>query len=128
VGKYGKAAQLAVDLMSSGKSLQPRDAWERAVSRVFPDSPSSRAKGCPRDSFLALCELGAVKNVSSGKYTRSIMNKGYVTRALAALRTNPTLARDEKALWRIATAGKNKVPNCQMEVLVALWSTGGIRK
>ena len=127
MGKYGKAAEIAVDLVAKGNSLAPRDAWKKAVARVFPQSPSSQAKGCPRDSFLALCELGIVKNVAPGTYTRSVKNKTYIARALAALRSTPALLDDEKRLWHIATDGANTVANCQMEVLTALWRQRLIR-
>lgn len=126
MGKYGRAAESAAELLSR-KAVQPRDAWNTAVARIFPDSPSSRAKGCPRDSFLGLCSIGAIAGVQAGNYTRSVKNMSYVSRALRALRSNPALIENEDRLWEIATNGVKKVPNHQIEVLTALWRTRKIR-
>jgi len=126
MGNYGEAARIAVGLMARDESLAPREAWNRAVASVFPDSPSSRAKGCPRDSFLTLCEIGAVQGVPPGAYTRSLKNKAYVTRALEALRRTPELSGDKGRLWKLATEGAGTRPNGQMDVLTALWREGHI--
>ena len=127
MGKYGKAAELAVEVLAKSKSIAPRTAWNSAVARVFPDSRSSQIKGCPRDSFLGLCGMGVIQGVPPGQYTRSVKNKSYVSRALAALRSNPALSENEDRLWSIATNGAKTVPNHQIEVLVALWRKGRIR-
>lgn len=128
MGKYGEVAELAVSLMGQDGSLTPREAWMEAAARVFPNSRSARAKGCPKDSFLALCETGSIEHVQSGAYTRSIKNKGYITRALAALRSEPRLSNDPRRLWSIATDGGDVTPNHQIDVLTALWRRGLIRK
>jgi hypothetical protein len=128
MGKYGEVAELAVSLMGQDNSLTPREAWREAAARVFPDSRTARAKGCPKDSFLTLCETGSMEHVEAGAYTRSIRNKRYITRALAALRTEPRLADDPKRLWLIATDGAAVTPNHQIDVLTALWRRGLIRK
>ncbi len=127
MGKYGRAATMAATSLAGSKSADPRAAWTSAVTGIFPDSPSSQTKGCPRDSFLGLCSMGAVVGVPPGNYTRSVKNKGYVSRALMELRSNPHLADDEDRLWEIATNGAGKAPNHQIEVLVALWRNRQIR-
>jgi len=127
MGKYGKTAELAVEVLSKSESMAPRAAWNIAVARVFPDSQSCQIKGCPRDSFLGLCAMGVVEGVPPGNYTRSVKNKGYVSRALAALRSNSALSENEDRLWNIATNGAKTVPNHQIEVLIALWRQGRIR-
>lgn len=127
MAKYGKAAEIAARLLANQHEVDPRYAWKRAVAQVFPDSPSSRDKGCPRDSFLALCAAGAVKAVPTGSYTRSVKNRGYMERALAAVRTNSGLLQDQEQLWQLATADSGIRPNCQIEVLATLWDAGLIR-
>ncbi|HEX2188544.1 MAG TPA: hypothetical protein VHG51_06570 [Longimicrobiaceae bacterium] len=127
MGKYGEAAEIAVSLLRDGNAVAPRDAWRQAVATVFPGRSESQKKGCPRDSFLALCELGVVESVAAGTYTRSVKNKSYVTRALAALRSDPALADDPRRLWHFATGGADTKPNSQMEVLTALWRRRIIR-
>jgi hypothetical protein len=128
MGKYGEVATIAVSLMAQDGALAPRDAWREGATRVFPDKPAARDKGCPKDSFLALCEIGILEHTERGTYTRSVKNKGYVTRALAALRSEPQLADDPKRLWSIATDGAGVRPNEQMDVLIALWRHGLVRK
>lgn len=127
MGKYGKAAELAAQLLSRSEFAEPKVAWKAAVARVFPDSLSSQAKGCPRDSFLGLCGMGVIEGVPPGTYTRSLKNKRYVARALTALRSDPSLADAEDRLWQIATEGMKKVPNHQIDVLTSLWRKGFIR-
>lgn len=121
MGKYGKAAVIASQILVKPKTMTPRDAWDTAVAQVFPDSESSQTKGCPRDTFLSLCEMGLLENVPTGSYTKSIKNKSYATLAIAKLRDNPELLEDEKRLWQIVTDGANKAPNYQMDVITTLW-------
>lgn len=127
MGKYGQAARIAVQLLASDGETSPRVAWNKATSEVFPGSPSSQAKGCPRDAFLAACEMGLVRTVAPGTYTRSIRNKGYAERAVALLRSDPALAGDEKGLWQLACGDSGKAPNSQMDVVIALFNEGFIR-
>ncbi len=124
MGKYGKAAVIAARAVAKQPTMHPRDAWNSAVAQIFPDSESSRTKGCPRDSFLALCGMGAVIGVQKGSYTRSVKNRSYVERALTALRANPALQKDEARLWKIASQSATKIPNHQMDVVNALLASG----
>lgn len=54
--------------------------------------------------------MGLLENVPAGRYTKSVKNKSYATRANALLHKNPLLVEDEKHLWKIVTDGANKVP------------------
>lgn len=126
MGRYGRAAESAAKLLAKQHGLSPRDAWNSAVIAEFGDSKSLQTKGCPRDSFLALCELGVIKSCAQGTYTRSVKNKSYVVRALDALRLNPALASDEAALWRLSTGGAKKTLNGQMDVVTTLFRSGFI--
>ncbi|WP_375143761.1 hypothetical protein [Acuticoccus sp. MNP-M23] len=121
MGKYGIVAVNAARLLAGEGSSSPRSAWEQAAKAVFPNSPSSQCKGCPRNAFLALCEMGLLARVVTGSYTRSEKNKSYVCRALMALRLDHTLATDKQALWKRAVLGEPKKHNSQMDVLLALW-------
>ena len=89
--KYAEVATRAVGLMLWAPGTSPRAAWMRAGERVFPDSESSREKGCPMSTFLGLCEEGVVPGALAGSYTRSVLNKEYALRALEALRADPEL-------------------------------------
>lgn len=127
MGKYGKAAVLASQILVRPKTMTPREAWNTAVAHVFPDSESSQTKGCPRDTFLALCEIGLLENVPPGSYTKSVKNKSYASRAIASLRVNPQLIEDEKGLWQIVTDGANKASNYQMDVVTTIWRQNLVR-
>jgi hypothetical protein len=124
MGKYGRAAVQAAELLRSGKFREPRAAWDAAVGKIFPDSASAQNKCCPRDAFLSLCELGLVDSVAPGRYTRSVKNKSYVMRAVELLRVNPELSNNENELWRAVLAGERKAPNHQMEVVVTIIRRG----
>lgn len=128
MAKYGEAAELASRFLAGARAITPRDAWNEAVAHVFPNSPSSQVKGCPRDTFLALCEIGVINNVPAGTYTRSIKNKGYAIRAIALLRKNPNMHDDQKRLWHSVTDGADKIHNMQMDVVTTLWRKNLIGK
>jgi hypothetical protein len=53
------------------------------MEKLYPTSPTSRKKDCPRGAFLGLCEEGLVKGIPAGKYTASKDNKAYAVRAAA---------------------------------------------
>jgi hypothetical protein len=122
MSKYAKAAMLAAEILSGGKTGDPREAWDLAVREIFPKSESSQLKGCPRDSFLTLCELGLVAGAPPSRYTRSVKNRNYVMRAVEILRLNPSLANDKGALWLAVLNGEKRAPNHQMEIVLALTS------
>jgi Family of unknown function (DUF6979) len=123
MGQYGTAACMAAEFVESGEIFDPRAAWSEAMKRVT-ESSYSRNKGCPKSTFLGLCESGAVKGVPAGDYTTSPDNKVYAQRALEALRSTQSLSENQAALWNLATEGSGKAPNGQMDVLLALWRAG----
>ncbi|MBF0098864.1 MAG: hypothetical protein HQM04_14215 [Magnetococcales bacterium] len=130
MGKYGLAAVRAAERLSQpGTEESPREAWNSAVRDEFPHSESSQKKGCPRDAFLSLCEMGLLKNVPKGDYTRSVENKNYTIDAIKLLKKYPQLLKpeNEKELWRMVTDGSSKTPNHQMEVITTLWREGLLR-
>jgi hypothetical protein len=124
MGKYGIAAVNAVRAYTSGRARNATDAWDLAVRSVFPNSPSSQEKGCPKGTFLGICGSGKVTGVPGGEYTRSQKNKLYGLKALDILRQSPSLADDELELWKRVMAGESKVHNSQMDVIVSLWKAG----
>ncbi len=88
-----KAVNLAIQ-----KNLSPVDAWERVVVQEFPGSKESQKKGCPKNTFLGLCEEGKIKGIPNGTYTRSTKNKRYALNAIKILASNSTLTSSE--LWK----------------------------
>jgi hypothetical protein len=129
VDGYGKVAVRAVELVVHGTCASPSEAWDIAAREVFPDSPSQQVKSCPRSTFLGLCEEGLVIGVPAGQYTRSRENKADARRAAALLVNNPALADGSpQALWNAVLAGRRKVHNSQMRVVLALHRHGLLRR
>lgn len=125
--KFGDVAVRAARLLRERARIAPREAWEQAARRVYLDCETSPAKGCPRDAFLSLCELGAVRGVPAGSYTRSVKNKEYIANALEAVREKESLLHNKERLWRTATRNAEVRHNAQLDVLDALWRTEDVR-
>jgi len=123
--KYGTCAEIAAEKATNG--VDPITAWKQAADAVFPNSVSSRIKGCPRDAFLGLCEDGLITGIPAGSYTRSRLNKSYAMRAVSILRTHREFASDQYGLWHRVQDGNSKAHNGQMDVVLALWR-GGVLK
>jgi hypothetical protein len=121
MGKYGDAAIKATRFMLTGQRNSPLEAWSFAVIRIFPESISSQQKGCPKTTYLSLCEEGLIKGVPPGKYTRSSRNKRYAIDAVRLLKQEPALAGDQDLLWSKVVKGERRKPNNQMDVVIALW-------
>lgn len=67
---------------------------------IFSKSKSSIAKGCPKNTFLGLCEEGLVKEKKrKGNYTKSIKNKKYAISAVNILKTNLSQKFTPGQLW-----------------------------
>ncbi|OQX57530.1 MAG: hypothetical protein B5M52_07215 [Helicobacteraceae bacterium 4484_230] len=128
MGKYGEVAITAVGMIGSKIAIDPVEAWRLAALKVFPNSESSRKKGCPKSTFLGLCENGYIVNVAAGSYTRSEKNKEYAVKALDLLADNSELALDKNKLWKKVMNGVEKKQNGQMDVVTALWNNGMIDK
>lgn len=126
MGKYGETAKKAIELLTSNQTDDPVKAWDIASSQVFPNSIASRNKGCPKNSFLGLCEAGYIMNVKSGNYTHSIKNKNYAIKAILCLDSNSMLT--EKELWSLVIDEQNKQQNSQMDVVKTLWDSNFISK
>lgn len=128
MGKYGEAAVKAVRTYTNGRAGSIMDAWDIAVAETFPESQSSQVKGCPRGTFLGICESGIVFGIPAGQYTNSAKNKAYGLKAVAILRRNPHAASDEAALWKQVIGAETKVANCQMDVVTSLWKNGLVKE
>ena len=128
MSKYGQTAVQATALVSGGSVQSPTDGWEVAVQRIFPNQEASQKKGCPKNTYLGLCEEGLVKGVPQGDYTRSQDNKRYALEAVQLLRGNSALASDRSLLWKAIMKGENKVENYQMDVVLTLWNEGLIHR
>jgi hypothetical protein len=124
VSKYGEAAVAAAQMVSLGRVKHAPDAWDAAVKQIFPGRLTSQRKSCPRSAFLGLCELGLVKGVPSGSYTKSRLNKQYAIDAVKVLRSRPMLVKEPNEIWRLVIGPAEKIENAQMNVVIALWKHG----
>ena len=108
--------------------MDPGVAWARATASTFPNSLSMQEKACPKGAFLGLCEEGLVQGVPPGAYTRSQSNKQYAVNAVGRLRQEPSADMDRLALWSVSSSDPRKAHNGQMDVVLALWIAGLIRR
>ena len=122
---YSQAALAAVEACRKTRDLDPVTAWNTAIP-LFCKTPQAQKKGCPRNTFLGLCEAGLVAHIPAGNYTRSKLNKAYALKAVTLLQTRPKFAEDPRTLWREVMRGgdEDKKPNGQMEIVIALREKG----
>ena len=97
--------------------------------RLIPESLDAQVKSCPKGAYLGLCEKGLVVGVPAGAYSAGEDNKGYAVDAIRLLLRDPTLtAAGPGVLWTRVMNGREKTPNGQMSVVLALWSSGLISR
>jgi hypothetical protein len=121
---FGYVAIQAHELCKNG--INPREAWDKACKKLG-FSETMQKKGCPKSTFLGLCEEGLVKDIPKGSYTRSKKNKQYGLKAIDSLIKNYNLARLPEKLWE-AIGSPCKTYNQQMHVVIALWKNNLISK
>lgn len=126
--QYGLAAIDAVNLMKNGIVENPRIAWEEALSKYCERGSFAWEKGCPRGTFLGLCEEGYIKGIPKGKYTNSKKNKAYGIEAVKALKKNPLFINDSIKLWQQIPNRTAQNQNGQLDVVIALWNEDMINK
>ena len=117
---YGSAA-----IKAAKKGQDPIESWKVAVNDF--DSESSKSKGCPKNTFLGLCEKGLVKGIPKGNYTKSVKNKEYAKKAVEILKQNTQTTFTPKELWDKLELG-DKRHNSQMDVVIALSDHNLIKK
>lgn len=127
--KYGRAALRAVEICRTTTApLTPPEAWELATSELFGAGTPAQKKGCPKGAFLGLCQVGYVTGIPKGDYTRSEKNREYAVAAAALLAAEPQLADNWPELWKRVLKGDSKQHNSQMQVVIALWQYGLLRR
>lgn len=125
VGKFGRTAVRATELMVAGKCGTATEAWKAAVASEFPGKKDAQKKSCPKAAFLGLCEEGLVGGVKAEECAAGAENKAYAIEAVRLLQREPDLAKAGQAeLWRRVMNGRKKEHNHQMDVVLALWAQG----
>ncbi|GKX30762.1 hypothetical protein SH1V18_32420 [Vallitalea longa] len=123
MNKYALVTIKTVEFYKNNQNYDIRKSWEITADKVFGKNTAGADKGCPKSTFLGLCEAGYVKGVKRGNYTRSEKNKKYGIDAVKILQETPQLANSNSCadnLWK-SVAG-DKQSNSQMEVVLALWN------
>ena len=118
---FAKVAILATH--EAQKTGDPIIAWQNASVTVFGKGTSQQLKGCPKNTFLGLCEAGKIKGIPEGNYTRSLKNKSYAIKAAEILSEQGLM--NPRDLWKkvLIQLNKNlsKKHNAQMDVVLALY-------
>jgi hypothetical protein len=97
MGKYGIIALEAVKLLQKNKSTDYLTAWYESAETVFEVESSSYKKGCPRNSFVGLCESGLIKEVEGLNSLQNVigqLNKSYAIKAIHLLKQERSLAEN----------------------------------
>jgi hypothetical protein len=129
VSKYGRVALRAAEILKRGWDTSPRDAWRLAAAEVFPAKVPSQKKACPKGAFLGLVEDGLVVDVPAQPCGAGVDNKAYAVEAVRLLVRSPSLAEAGPGeLWLRVMNGRDKRPNSQMDVVLALWERGLIAR
>ncbi len=132
MGKYGEAAVRTVHYLNEHKHDNPIKAWNEMTIEIFGKGNASQTKGCPKNTFLGLCEEGLLEGIPSGNYTNSKKNKGYGLKAVKILLDSNT-DKDikhikQRTLWKEVIGDQEIKYNSQMDVVLALWNEGMIRR
>lgn len=88
MGIYGIAAVQTV--LNYDSEVDLREQWTNAISKET-TSPKSIDKGCPRATFLGLCESRVVKNIPSKDYKAGGNNKCHALKLLVLAKENPKI-------------------------------------
>lgn len=123
MNKYAKIAIECIENFQVSHSI--KETWLKYAKKNC-KTKSSQEKGCPRNTFLGLCEEGLVKGVPKGNYTNSVKNKEYALKAIEILKWQKTTTFSQKELWEKLVLGEKK-HNSQMDVVLALWKNDLIK-
>jgi hypothetical protein len=120
---FGTVAVNVAKRWAENKSIDPHKVWaEECLKAGLSDSLVR--KGCPKGTFLGLCEEELVKDIDKGNYTKSIKNKSYGLAAVKILAKNPSLTNSPYELWDAIleeVPDRCQTPNHQMDVVIELW-------
>ncbi len=120
MNKYAKSAIEATKRINKDSSKSPIDDWNEVTYEIFGEG-SAQKKGCPKSAYLSLCEVGAIKGVPKGNYTKARENKKYTLNAYEYLKESKLSNYDIKELWKKATNNIEKKHNSQMNVVIELY-------
>ncbi len=122
MSSYKEVAIAAAKYLEQG--INPKDSWHKASCEIFGEGSSSQLKGCPKNTFLGLCYLNAIKGYTHNEEFKLTKNAEYAIKAVELIKeeniSNP------KELWARVMGDEQKAYNQQMHVVLALFENGYI--
>lgn len=122
---YGQIAIAYAKYLKDNSIAPSTSGWKELASQYL-EKETMIKKGCPKSTFLGLCEEGLVKGVPIGKYTKSRANKQYAIQAVEILKKNESLKKHPLLLWK-QIPNTPQTHNHQMDIVCALWNNGLIK-
>ncbi len=116
--QFYKVASLAYDKIVDRK-IDHEDAWYTAARKIL-TSESSINKGCPRATFVGLCESGNLKGIPKTKTSVSL-NYQYAKFAIEKWKENKDISKPE--MWNLVKQQFNKEISHQgqLDVVLGIW-------
>ncbi len=101
------------------QSMRNEEAWKNATEEII-KSKESREKGCPRKTFIGLCEAGLLKNITLTKESNSV-NYKYAKFAIGEWQKSKDISKKE--MWvEVQKKFKSNIQhNGQLDVVCGLW-------
>ena len=117
VNQYAIVAKDAYDNILKNK-LSFEEAWQRAAAKNI-ISFESQKKGCPKATFLGLCESGDFKKIPATGQCDTI-NYQYAKFAISAWEGNPAISKAD--MWKsiVEKFGRAKGHQGQLDVVQGL--------
>ncbi|MBF0212816.1 MAG: hypothetical protein HQM00_04520 [Magnetococcales bacterium] len=138
---YGENAVAVVELFKNNPELLKsilddqkalRNIWIDGMKKRT-ESKDSQEKYCPWGAFLGLCEQGEIDGIEAGSYSSSSednVNKEYALILVKLIAEKPEIRLNRNNLWKEfgKIIGKELSKNGQMDVVIALWNAGYLKK
>lgn len=113
--QYSLVAEKAYKYMLENK-MDAGKAWDRAARDLI-SSEESRKKGCPRNTFIGICNSGSLNNIGPIPGNDSI-NFQYAQFAIDAWKKNKGISKTD--MWKQVVSHFNKAKGHQGQLDVVL--------
>lgn len=116
--QFARVAKLAYQFIIIN-NLPYAEAWNRAAGKEI-ENTSSRIKGCPKETFIGLCESGILKKIPKTEISES-RNYQYALFAISEWKKNKMISCAD--MWRKVYNhfGLAKNHQGQLDVVEGLW-------
>jgi hypothetical protein len=116
--QFASAAMLAYQFIIEN-NLSAADAWNKAAEMEI-QSMGTRIKGCPKETFIGLCESGILKKIPKKKISAS-RNYEFALYAIKEWQKDQLISNSK--MWEKVSNhfGFAKNHNRQLDVVEGLW-------